>query len=381
MFSFFLIPTGSGQDNFNFSFEDEVIPNPIKMLVDDDTAYISSIRIIDGVRSSIIYSIDLSTGELSKYELKGFQFSRNGFWKEGKTFIAVGDYFLDTTTKFFVGKFDSNFEILDTTLFINKSGNGGIVNAAINSDNIYCISADDIIPEFHRQINIHSFDSALNYKWDYNYNSSLKATYTWESAVLNDQLILSNAVIYNELSGRYSQINAIDDQGNIVWEYLGTDEFLNIASPAWMCILENGNIVQSFEIDKSDDQEFMTYNYDLSPTKLLLFSDDGELIDSSLLTSPLNEEESFLKLRAISQNNFIGIGAYNDYENREYRGFISKLNASLDTVWTKIIHHSKYQNGERFEIRDIVELPGWKTCSYGNNKQIWLRSNTLGLFP
>ena len=104
-------------------------------------------------------------------------------------------------------------------------------------------------------------------------NSEIELSLPWKLiSTIDNNLLMSNGIHYFDKLGRYSQLIKLDTLGNIIWNVEGEDRFSNGAASALVVELSNGNIVQVYKIDKSQDLEFlnMGFGWSVSYTHLTL---------------------------------------------------------------------------------------------------------------
>ncbi len=258
---------------------------------------------------------------------------------------------------------------------------------------LYCGFKVDFKNSNHREIGIKKIDTLGNEIWSKDFNTDELRSYIWEMLPTKDSnLVVSSKIEFYKKALSYGQLMKLDSLGNIIWKIDGTEYFSNGATPAWIAELSDSSIVQTYEIDKSYDDNFPG-EYSDWPIRMKWFDKDGNPTHEKLLVYPHLDETYFNQIEAGKGDYFFGFGTYvvgepTDYITVYSYGLLTKFANNGDTIWTHRYQYNAFDsNNVYFHIKDIEELDNGDIVALGDIfvpgqvSKIWMfKVNSEGCF-
>lgn len=259
--------------------------------------------------------------------------------------IDMSDFSLDWCKNYHVGAprtFNTSLNFLKNNLY------------TLNVNNLF---ENEIIP---RELFLLSSNIDGDIRWSKHLNTHARLTLGWLMLVSKEEnLIISSSINYYDKLGRYSQIIKINEQGDIIWNYEGTEELANGAVPTWATELSDSSILQTYYVDRRNDVDFIVNEWFREPNKFIWLNKDGEFIKEKYI---ITDKEDFLYYGGVKNGAGDYFYAYGYHEDTrpalldQIYAHLTKFSNSGDTIWSRNYQHPSYPQGNvTHTIKDILE--------------------------
>ena len=353
-----IIIDSSAQNYFNKIIPFEISnPNPSKLIINENTAFIASINFINSKSASTITTVNLDDFSYDMFHNIGFGFGRGGLFLINKSFYGCGNNFIDKSISLI--SYNNDFNIKTQNNYKLESNSYGVTATSKLNDDLFIGTVFDLDNGERREVNLKRLDTLGNEKWSLNLGQEDRLTYCWEIDTTRDKhLLVSTRVVYNDIFGGFSQLLKMDTMGSIKWRYEATESSI-IGDPSHnVAELSNGNVILSTIVDRIFDIDYIVNDWYRAPTKYTWVDSEGNYMRDTIINSP--------RLNHIESNNvipgrgdyFFSIGTWQDQEQEEdyLRGFIFKMSNEGEMIWKKRYIHHEFKNEDyNHRIRDIVE--------------------------
>ena len=293
----------------------------------------------------------------------------------------------------FYGKQRSNtrdLRIMTTDNLLNResitpfSYNGDYdfpTSATILDKSMYMLYLYDITDTNFKGMGLAKYSQGSGAEFISLYNNEIRRSFPWNIITTDDDnLLLSNRINYFEVPGGFGQLVKVDTSGNIIWSVEGDDRFSNGNSQALVAELSNGNIVQAYQIDKSQDLEFLNMGFGWYPTQFNYFESDGTAIKDTIFGAPDNVDFTILKLIEGKDDYFFSTGYYFDAGEKNYYGLLTKYTNDGNVAWSRKYRHPDFEiDYVAHSLIDIVEHDTGDITVLGSINSIPNDSNRIWL--
>jgi len=281
---------------------------------------------------------------------------------EDVTYFLGENPFREGDSTFFISKVDnSNYEqqwYREYTIEHPQMNPRAIL---MNNDNIYVVNLEIKATQgnYPHETSIYAFDFDGNLENIWKYNTDNRSSFAWNSFISSDKSIMVSSLISFVQPGTYGQILKINQQGEIIWNYEGTERLDNGAVPTWAIELSDSTILQTYYVDRNSDAEYIANNWYPRPNKFIWLSKDGEYIkDKTIIT----DKQDFLFYYGLKKGDGDYFYAYGYYEDRrpaiydQFYAYLTKFSNEGDTIWSRNYQHPSYPDGNvTHNIKDIIE--------------------------
>ena len=187
--------------------------------------------------------------------------------------------------------------------------------------------------------------------------------------------MLSYTIRYADEFAGYPRTLKIDTSGAVIWSSDIFEEISNGTAPIWQAQLKDSTVIQSYEVDRSSDPEFIINDWYRKPMRLIWLNKSAVQIREQLEINDDQHELYFSNLIAGKGNYFFAVGSF-DFPDDEYYGLITKYSNDGDVIWSRRYRHPDFNSSERIhDIKDLVELDNGDLVVLGRARVLGQTSN------
>lgn len=215
-----------------------------------------------------------------------------------------------------------------------------------------------------------------NLIWTNLFNDEHRISSCWSlQKSIDNNLLSSFHLIYFDKFGSYPQVTKFDQEGNVMWDYQGTEE-MEVGGFVYMTELSDSNIVVNYRLEGNQSHDY----------RFLWLDKNGEYMNEIFVESILKDELLIANMETGKGDYFFTYGRYSKDDpddlvpDIEY-GMITKYNNQGDTIWAHWYQHPQYEgNRKNHYIYDIVELDNGDIWALGeiqdydgdNVRRVWV---------
>ncbi len=222
------------------------------------------------------------------------------------------------------------------------------------------VSEDGIL-----HINLHKIDLDGNILATKDLNTELKVSQNFKMIKSGDDFLMSSW-IHQDLSIK-SQVLKLDQDLNIIWEYVDERGEGFGLIPHLITELSNGNMILSKPVDKSDDWDYAVNNWYPEPTQFTWLDSDGNALQDTVYLGPGGNAQYIRDVTKGKGDYFFSCGSWIHPETGAEMGWIVKYDNEGNKIWDRKYRHGHYDSDERSHlIQQIIELDDGSIIALGN---------------
>ncbi len=194
-------------------------------------------------------------------------------------------------------------------------------------------------------------------EWQIEFDQDANKSYPFSIAAPNDTtLIVAAGIFKNTIAGRHLRLRSLKPNGTTKWVVNYEEEIMSLSNKMAVTILQNGEIVLFYEVNKWNDEEFDLNTFTAFPYQLLWFDSEGNLIREREILLTNGQKLTYHKLLASNDGNFFGYGSFNGSSST--KAIITKFNTEGDTIWTRRIERPEYADSDEhgYFVKSMIEL-------------------------
>jgi hypothetical protein len=233
-------------------------------------------------------------------------------------------------------------------------------------DDFIIISNDNRVSEegiLH--INLHKIDLEGNTLATKDLNTELKVSQNFKMVKSGEDFLMSSW-IHQDLSIK-SQVLKLDQDLNIIWEYVDERGEGFGLTPHLITELSNGNLILSKPVNKSNDWDYAVNNWYPEPTQFTWLDSDGNALRDSVYLGPGGNPQYIRDVTKGKGDYFFSCGSWVHPETDAEMGWIVKYDNEGNKIWDRKYRHGQYDSDERSHlIQQIIELDDGSIIALGN---------------
>ena len=366
--------------------------NPIDVNFYNDAFIVKSLNFFtDGGRGSILYRVDQDLNLVSQHDIEGISLTRKSPISIGNRLFGFGTNRL-LPGKYSLLEFNEELEEISRYDYISRYIDGGAVSTARYENKILglvwdkegCIGCIEKV-----RVSLLSQDGEEKVLGDY--HEDLKRSFAKSIVTTEDgNMVFFGNQEYEGFIGSTAVVTKINDEGDIIWKYIGTDIQTAPDAGVFGAELSNGNIVFTDEVSRIDHPDFPV-GINWRPWKLQWLSPTGDSI-GEYVHKTISKVDSEITGIATGKNGdyFFIHGRYNKVNDsippQGYYGFIWKISNDGEVIWDRKYHHTGMDLEAYHSIANLIELDNGDLVTIGivsglEKLEMWMmRLNSEGCF-
>ena len=336
---------------------------PWGIAVDSDNNIICHTQISDGM----VLSKYNDKGYLQNQELiENVLFSTRSFKSIGGNYITFGkegdfEDFRNTTTMYY---FNSDLTLEDKNTMEYQDYEVIPIDALWYEDFIILSNDNKVSVDGIKHINLQKIDLEGNTLTTKDLNTELKVSQNFKMVKSGEGFLMSSWI--HDMSIK-SQVLKLDQDLNIIWEYVDERGEGFGLTPHLITELSNSNLILSKPVNKSNDWDYAVNNWYPLPTQFTWLDSDGNALRDTIYLNPHSSEQFVRQVTKGKGDYFFSCGSWVHPETGAEMGWIVKYDNEGNKIWDRKYRHGQYDSDERSHlIQQIIELDDGSIIALGN---------------
>ncbi len=361
------------------------------LVAENDIIWVSGLMFFETTQGSItpgsiVAQVDLNTKEFEFYPFPDYIFSYGTPTFDGNNFYAYADDYNNFPTASML-TLNSDHQITNTYDLEHWNEDSNVLYSKLYENYLFGVSLIQDAEGAKTLLRLNKIDINDSLAWGKTFGIGDKFT-TPRGLSISDQgeVFISSGVYHFDMTGPFSQLHKLDQEGNTIWRYESQQEIAGIVAPQLITLLNNHKILITTIVDKSFCSEYISNNWYPLPAKFSWLSVDGMHIRDTIFNTP-HVRSTVKGTKTAKTNGVFVYGSWEDEDGEDF-GWLQKMTNEGEILWSKKYKHPKYTNtGHRFEIVEFHEYDNGDIIAVGTaqiigeRNEIWvIRLNEHGCF-
>ncbi|MDF1697409.1 MAG: T9SS type A sorting domain-containing protein [Saprospiraceae bacterium] len=336
---------------------------------------------------SIVYRIEFESKTFNFFEHPNYLFSNGSPTFDGNTFYAYSDDFNNYPIASIL-RLNLENEITDIYELEPWNEDSNVLLSRLYENHLFGVSLIQDAEGASTLLRLNKIDLSDSLVWGKTFGVGDKFTTPKDLNISYDgSIFVSSGVYHFNMTGPFSQLHKVDQDGTILWRYESTEESYTIVSDQHIGLISNNEILLTTRVDERLNPEYITNEWYPLPAKFSWLSEDGMLLKDTVFNTP-KDVRPFVGGTLIAKKG--GIFVYGSWEDEEGKifGWLLKMTDEGEIEWSKKYKHPKYKNMDHFfEIDQLHEYENGDLVAAGTanipgqKNEIWiLRLNEYGCY-
>jgi len=215
--------------------------------------------------------------------------------------------------------------------------------------------------------------------WSKDYGQENRINNPWDLAIdESDCLYTATAIVEQGDNNARGEIKKLNENGEVLWSTRLIEFLPNGASPVYVSVLSNGNLVAHGERDLVEGE----HNYYREPPIIYILDQEGKILSDTTLLNNNPVELTFSEIISGRGEYFFAFGHEVHWWDNEFWGVIFKFNNDGELIWKRKYQHPDFKEDPlllTFQIDDLIELESGEIISIGeintfssNTSHLWM---------